>query len=143
MVIDEIFLIFLTIPIFFILAFILNLILKKNFCLVCASIFLTWLFFLILHYLGYFQNKIILALLIGGTISGIFNLLKTKLNVFKLPFILTLFAFGYFLLVQKINFYILSFLIFLWLIFSLIFIISKNQNLKESLNKILECCKNW
>ncbi|GIW66576.1 MAG: hypothetical protein KatS3mg095_0474 [Candidatus Parcubacteria bacterium] len=143
MVIDEVFIIFLSIPIIFILVLLFNSIFKKNICAVCGAVSLTWILFLILYYWGYFKNQIILALLIGGTASGIFNLLKEKLGVFKLPFILTLFAFGYFLLMKIINFYVLSFLLFLWLIFGLIYIFSKKQNLQSLLQKLLECCKNW
>ncbi|GBD34785.1 hypothetical protein HRbin35_00536 [bacterium HR35] len=143
MFIDEVFIIFLSIPIFFILVLFFNSIFKKNICAVCGAISLAWLLFLILYYFGYFKNQIILSLLIGGTVSGIFNLLKEKLRIFKLPFILTLFAFAYFLLVKNINFYVLYFLLFLWIIFGLIYIFSKKQNLQSILQKLFECCKNW
>ncbi len=105
--------------------------------------FLTWLIFLVLYYFGYFQNLVVLALLMGATASGIFNLLKEKLNIFKLPFILTLLTITYFLLVKQIDFSLLIFNLILWLLFGLIFLFSKNQNLKSVIKKLIECCKDW
>ena len=140
MVIEQTFLIFLVIPVFFFLVLIFNTLFKKNICAVCGGIFLTWILFLVLHYLGYFQNQIILALLIGGTVSGVFNLLKSKLGLFKLPFILTLFYLGYLLLTKSFNLYIIYLLLSFWLIFGLIYILLKNKNF---LQKLIECCKDW
>jgi len=135
--------IFLFITGIFIFVLIFNSIFKKKICAVCASIFLTWLILLVLFYLGYFQNLLILALLIGATVSGIFNLLKEKLNIFKLPFILTLLTIAYFLLSKQIDFYLLIFNLILWILFGLIFLISKQQNLTSIIKKLTECCKNW
>ncbi len=115
---------------------------NKYFCTVCASVFSTWLLFLILNYFGYFTNKVILAILIGASASGVFNLLKEKLGLFKFPFILTLFYFGYFLLTRELDFYNVAILIFLWLVFLILFFVYKKQNFKYFL-KILDCCKNW
>ncbi len=140
---NELLMVFISIPIIFILTLIFNSLLKKKICAVCASVFLTWLIFLVLYYFGYFQNLVVLALLMGATASGIFNLLKEKLNIFKLPFILTLLTITYFLLVKQIDFSLLIFNLILWLLFGLIFLFSKNQNLKSVIKKLIECCKDW
>ncbi len=142
-ILNEPLIIFLSIFVVFIFALIFNSIFKKKICTVCASVFLTWLVFLILFYFGYFQNLLILALLIGASISGIFSLLKEKLNIFKLPFVLTLLIIAYFLLLKEINFYLLIFNLVLWILFSLIFLFSQNQNLGSLIKKLIECCKNW
>lgn len=140
---NELLMVFISIPIIFILTLIFNSLFKKKICAVCASVFLTWLIFLVLYYFGYFQNLVVLALLMGATASGIFNLLKEKLNIFKLPFILTLLTITYFLLVKQIDFSLLIFNLILWLLFGLIFLFSKNQNLKSVIKKLIECCKDW
>ena len=43
---------------------------KKEFCVVCASIFLTWVLLLILNSLNLFQNRILIAILIGESTLG-------------------------------------------------------------------------
>lgn len=92
---NEILVIFGSITIAFVLSLLLQAFSKLKFCAVCASVLLTWILFLALYYLGYFENLILLAVLIGGSAVGIFSLVKKKieeqLNVFLLPFILTLF----------------------------------------------------
>jgi hypothetical protein len=140
---NELLMVFISIPIIFILTLIFNSLLKKKICAVCASVFLTWLIFLVLYYFGYFQNVLILALLMGASASGIFNLLKEKLNIFKLPFILTLLTIAYFLLVKQIYFSLVIFILILWILFGVIFLFSKNQNIKSVFQKLIECCKNW
>lgn len=139
----EYLMIFISIVVFFVFVLIFNLLFKKKICAVCASVFLTWLIFLVLYYFDYFQNLVVLALLMGASVSGIFNLLKEKLNIFKLPFILTLLTIAYFLLVKQIDLALLIFNLILWLLFGLIFLFSKNQNLKSVIKKLIECCKNW
>ncbi|BCX15746.1 MAG: hypothetical protein KatS3mg097_638 [Candidatus Parcubacteria bacterium] len=139
----ETLIVFLSTSIIFIFVLIFNAIFKKKICAVCASVFLTWLIFLVLYYFGYFQNLLVLALLIGSSASGIFNLLKEKLNIFKLPFILTLLTIAYFLLLKQIDIALLIFNLILWLLFALIFLFSKNQNLKSIFQKLIECCKDW
>ena len=54
--------------------------LKKNFCAICGAVVLTWLALLILYWLGIFQNKIILALLIGESALGIFYVVERKVR---------------------------------------------------------------
>lgn len=82
-------------------------------------------------------------ILIGASIGGIFNLLKEKLNIFKLPFILTLLTGAYLLLLKQVDFYSFIFNLVLWILFGLAFLYLKNQKLSSVIQKILKCCKNW
>lgn len=94
---------------------------KKEFCVVCASIFLTWVLLLILNSLNLFQNKIIIAILIGESTLGLFYLINKKfkaMEIFKLPLILTLIVLGYTLLEGfTYSNEVLIFLGILWLFF--------------------------
>jgi len=120
---------------------------KKEFCVICASVFLTWVLLLILNSLNSFQNKILIAILIGESTLGLFYLINKKfksMEIFKLPLILTLIVFGYTLL-EGFS-YGNEFLIFmgvLWLFFGFIFFFRKNMTFRKFANKLVECCRNF
>jgi len=149
--------------VFFILFLILKELLpkmiKKKFCVICASVFTTWVILLILFWLGIFTNKTIIALLIGQSILGIFYLAEKKadekLKLFRLPFLLTL-IFSAYLLLEKSDFIltIISMLLILWAFFLLLYFYKSRRNDNEKkdnkqslinsfIKKIIECCKNW
>ena len=144
---NEILVIFGSITIAFVLSLLLQAFSKLKFCAVCASVLLTWILFLALYYLGYFENLILLAVLIGGSAVGIFSLVKKKieeqLNVFLLPFILTLFFTAFVLLGVRSIFEPLIFLGVLWIIFLSIFLSRRNPKMKTVVEKIVSCCKNF
>lgn len=119
---------------------------KKNFCTICGAVFLTWLGLLVLYFLGIFQNKIILALLIGESILGIFYFVETKvkkrLKVFRLPFLLTLILLAYLLLeIPKDIIIDTVFLIILWFVFILIYLYNGNGKIKKLGEKLIKCCR--
>jgi len=120
---------------------------KKEFCVVCVSIFLTWILLLILNSLDLFQNKIIIAILIGESTLGLFYLINKKfksMEIFKLPLILTLIVLGYTLLEGfTYSNEVLIFLGILWLFFGFIFFFRKNITFRKFANKLVECCRNF
>jgi len=120
---------------------------KKEFCVVCVSIFLTWILLLILNSLNLFQNKIIIAILIGESTLGLFYLINKKfkaMEIFKLPLILTLIVLGYTLLEGfTYSNEVLIFLGILWLFFGFIFFFRKNITFRKFANKLVECCRNF
>src|SRR3989344_3178232 len=71
---------------------------KKEFCVICAAVSLTWITLLILSWLEIFNDKTIIALLMGMSILGIFylveNKVKERLTLFRLPFLLSLILIG-------------------------------------------------
>jgi len=103
--------------------------LKEKFCVLCASIVLTWITLLVLNFLDFFHDKILIALLMGESTLGIFYLIESKfrkeMKIFRLPLILSLISIVYFILVgfEEISF---VFLIFLWLIFFVIYLFRKS-----------------
>lgn len=128
---------------FFILLFVKNMVKnKKNVCVICVSVSLTWIFLLILYYFNIFADKIIIAILMGHTSLGIFYVLekkmKEKLLIFRLPYLLTAISIIYFILEGFIinTFY---FIAGMWLLFILIYLLKFNGFTK----RIVECCKKW
>lgn len=121
---------------------------KKKFCVICVSISLIWITLLLLYYLKIFDNLLIIAILIGTSITGIYYLIESKVQekkkVFRLPFFLTLIFIGYNLvngLYKEMNVWIL--LIALWIIFVFVYLSSSNRRIGLFVNKLIECCKKW
>ena len=104
---------------------------KKKICVICAAITLTWIFLLILYWKGIFDNQLIIALLMGQTILGIFYLseskVKKELKFFRLPFLLSLIVTGYSILTLEIRINLLIFLSILWILFILIYSFRTNK----------------
>jgi|SRR3989344_3123941 len=120
--------------------------LKKNFCAICGAVSLTWLALLALYWLGIFQNKIIIALLLGGSIVGIFYLVERKvrerLKIFRLPFLLTLIFLAYLLLeIPKDIIADAIFLAVLWGVFILIYLYQGNRKIRGIAKNLIKCCR--
>jgi len=133
---------------------------KFKVCAICAAVSATWLSLLGLYLLGKFEDKIIIAILAGQSIVGVYYLMEKagqsvvgiyyflekkvseKLLVFRLPFLLTLTAVIY-LIFSGIKYVIglTLLLIFIWMVMAFLFIYSSNPKLNALVNKIVECCK--
>ncbi len=121
---------------------------KEEFCVICAAVSITWITLLFLYWFNIFDNPIILALLIGQSIIGIFYLTDSKvkdgLKLFRLPFLLTLTLIGYLFLMAQDNIAKeLIFVLFVWAFFMLIYACRSNKKVKMFIKKLLECCKRW
>ena len=114
-------------------------------CALCLSISATWLGLLFLYKTNHYHDQVLLSLLMGQTITGVFyyavrHLPKT-LRVFSLPFFLSLTAIFYILITNLINLSIFMLLTFLWLMAWLLFV-WRNDPGKKSLSKIVaNCCE--
>ena len=133
---------------FFLLLIIKGLFKKKNFCVICVSVSITWIIAFVLYKLNLFDNNLIIGILMGQSIYGIFytieNKVKDELKLFRLPFLITLIILGYSLIIipdDLIKSLIL--LGILWLIFIIIYFYRNNQNVNGFMKKIVECCKRW
>lgn len=122
--------------------------LKKKLCVICATVSLVWIVLLVLYWGGLFGGKVIIALLIGQTVLGIFYLLEQKvregLKLFRLPFLLTLVVAAY-TLIEGFDYGldILWFLFVLWGFFVFVYSMKKNKKIEGFVKKIVECCKKW
>src|SRR3989344_312892 len=114
---------------FFLILIIKNTLAKrfnKKICVICVSVFLTWLFLLILYYMNFYENTIILSILIGQSTLGIFYLFekisRKEFTVFRLPFLLTLILIATSLIkIQEDLFYSIIFIALLWATFTLFY----------------------
>lgn len=134
--------------------FFLFLIIKKVFdvelCALCLSVSTTWITYLFLYWFFGFNISDLILVLMGGSVVGLFYLLKEKaekrdlFSFFQLPILLTLFVFVYGLINLLSVYYLIVFLSVIWVAFALIYIFkNKSSLIKKSVREIIECCKNW
>lgn len=120
---------------------------KEKICVLCVSVVITWFVLLILYWLGKFYDLLIIALLMGGSVLGLFYTMernvKKDLTFFRLPFFLTLLFISWFLLTFEIRMKSLLLLVVLWFVFLIIYFYRKNKKINSFVNKIVECCKKW
>ncbi len=126
---------------------------NKDFCVLCATISLTWIFLLSLSWNGLFDNTILIALLMGSSIVGIYYLVERKVKkemlLFRLPFFLTLIFIGY-LVLPSSSVTSLStlwktalLLLALWVLFTISYIYRNSIHIQKKVQKLIECCKRW
>ncbi|PIZ76056.1 hypothetical protein COY05_02645 [Candidatus Peregrinibacteria bacterium CG_4_10_14_0_2_um_filter_38_24] len=147
---DSVFLIFGSITILFLLFIIFRAFLKIRVCALCASVGLTWVALLTLYRLNLFNNPLLIALLIGNSVVGLYYLVEKKISekfhVFRLPFFLTLLLVGYSLIGIFDFAEIASSIVLvlgLWGVFGLMYFYRNNSRFKSSVSHIIDCCKNW
>jgi RsiW-degrading membrane proteinase PrsW (M82 family) len=121
---------------------------KDKVCSICLAVSLTLVVLLIMFWSGKFNDKVILALLVGMSLLGIFYLwektARERFLVFRLPLLLTLIYFGY-LLIEGIgySFGVVMLLAILWGVFSLIYLYGRSGKTGGLVRKLVECCKRW
>lgn len=146
---NEILIVFLSIFSLFILLLVVRTIFKLQFCVLCGSVFITWASLLILYWLGWFENQLLIAIPMGGSVVGIYYLTERKtreiLHIFRLPFFMTLLLLAYLLIGTEpaSMFYGGLLVASLWILCGLIYIYRQNPKLKGIVETILKCCKNW
>lgn len=120
----------------------------RKFCVICAGIAGAWIGMLIFYRLGGCGEPLLIALLMGQSITGVYYLLGAKLPerlaVFRLPFLLTATFLAYLLLsgwkgVSKE----VVFLGLLWLGFWIIYIRRGKTKIREVFRSLIACCRDW
>lgn len=127
---------------FFVILWIKSVFNLKKLCVICISVTLAWIVLLILYFSGVFNDKILIALLMGHTSLGLFYLFYDKLGILRLPYLST----NIFIIYSVLNGLIfngLYFILGLWLFFFLIYLSKKNKKISKLAKKIIECCRKW
>ncbi len=145
---DELLLVLMMIAGFFAVFLMLQQATRRKFCALCAAVMLSWLILLLLYWRDVFAGQLLIALLMGGSIVGIYYVLEKKvterLTLFRLPFLLTLIITGFSLLKGLSGIITgISFVIMVWIVFISIYIFRQNPRLQKITKKIMECCKKW
>lgn len=120
---------------------------KEQFCVICASVFVTWLSLLALLWLGIFEDSLIVALLIGESTVGIYYLVEARvretLKIFRLPFLLSLILGAYSLITRSLVSSAILLVLGLWMLFTTIYLYRNHEGMNTLIKKLVECCKRW
>ena len=139
-------------PILLVIAclFVLALAIKKKLslkvCVLCASIFVTWVSLLVLYRTNHFHDVVLLSLLMGQCVTGLFYFLEKRvapsLRIFTLPFFLTLTAIFYFAItLTKDVLPSLFVLLGLWIVAYVIFAWRNDPGKKQLSDTVMNCCE--
>ena|SRR3990167_11035142 len=118
---------------------------RRQFCVLCASIGLTWLGLFILYKLNRFHDTVLLSLLMGQSITGLYYFVKKRVNkilrLFTLPFFLTLTGIFYMLITREVIIGAFGLLLVLWLMAWIAFTYRSDPGKKNIAKILAECCE--
>ena len=122
--------------------------LKLRFCVICASMSLTWIGLIIMYWMDLFDNSVLIALLMGQSVVGAYYLLEKRLpektHIFRLCFLLSLTLAGYALLeIPEDVLSIIILLSILWLVLAIAYVYREHSAVRGMVSKIIACCKDW
>lgn len=142
--------IFISVAVLFFILLAFKQIVRVRFCVLCAASLLTWVILLVLYYADRFDHLILIAVMIGESVVGLFYWIEKRvsqnLRLFRLPALLTLMFFGFALLGGPGRGSVLESLLALfiiWLAFGAFYLYRNNSLIVGVINKIVACCKDW
>lgn len=131
---------------FFILLSLKNRI-KKSFCAICTASTLTWVILSVFYILDLFDELLLIVLLAGMSLHGVYQLWEERSSrnylFFRLPVLLTGITVFYQFFVWKISLYAVGFVIMVWLFFSAMYLYRENDKFEQYVEDIIECCRDW
>lgn len=141
-------LVLLVIAMLFVGLLIIKSIFKWRFCVICTSVSVTWMTLLVLYWLEIFNQPVIIAVLMGQSIVGLYYFLESKTNeglhVFRLPLLLTLTLAVFVALGVTTDLgHGLSLLTTLWAVLFLLYLYRKNPKTRILVDHLIACCKDW
>jgi len=120
---------------------------RKPLCALCLAVGLTWAGLLTAYRLGWFGDGVLLALIMGQSVTGIYYLLEKYAPrpwlLFRLPLLLTLTYLFYGAVTLQAGLGTALFLVGLWLCGLVLYVHRTSPRIREVTRKIVECCGNW
>ncbi|OGL37156.1 hypothetical protein A3E49_01580 [Candidatus Saccharibacteria bacterium RIFCSPHIGHO2_12_FULL_49_19] len=136
---------FLLISLLFIGGLIYNQKSRKRVCAICISVLLSWFVLFILYKTGAHENIVLLSLLMGQSITGLYYFglkrLPKPLRIFTLPFFLSLTVVFYLLITEEFILTAFGLLTALWILAWLIFIYRDDPGKKPLAQAVTNCCE--
>jgi len=121
--------------------------LRLTICSICIAVSFSWIGLLALRQLGWFNNDIILAILLGQSVVGIYYLWERHARrewlIFRLPMLLTLSLAAWILVSTKIDIAIIVVVGLIWLFHGLLYYYRTRPKVKSHVDKLIDCCSRW
>ena len=145
---NDVVLVLLVITALFVVFLVIKSISKWKFCALCASVSVTWIGLLLMYWFGEFNEPLIIAVLMGQTIVGLYYYLEQRTNealhIFRLPLLLTLTLAALFAIGTPVALpSSLSLLAILWIVLTILYLYRQNPKTKIVVDRIIACCKDW
>lgn len=120
---------------------------KLTLCAICTSVSLAWISLLGASLLGYFHDKVIIAILMGQSSLGLYYLyekhVSQRLLIFRLPLLLTLITASYTAVQQSLPLDALSLVGLAWAGLGLLYLYREVPAVQNKAKAVIECCSNW
>ncbi len=119
-----------------------------RFCVLCASIAAVWIGLLALHRFGVTSDPVLLALLMGQSVTGLTYLLEKRVAepwlVFRLPLVLTLtLAFYFAITLERALTAPLAAVAAVWVVALVLFANRHPGALGNLARQVVACCRDW
>lgn len=118
-----------------------------SFCAICTVSTLTWIALGGLYVLGLFDSLILIVLMAGMTLHGLYQLWEEKTSrkylVFRLPVLLTSVILLYQIFIWEISLELFGLLIAVWILFLTLYFYRENSRFEAYVDDIIECCRDW
>lgn len=118
-----------------------------NTCALCLGVSMTWIGLLIASWTGSFQETALLSLLMGSTVLGLFYTIEDRidgpLELFRLPIYLTLFLIAYTAITTTFHATASGAVVLAWTGFGILYLYREDERVKDHVDKIIACCKDW
>ena len=121
--------------------------LQSRICAICLAVSLTWVGLLAAYHMGWFGNGLLLGILMGQSITGLYYLFEKHvpepLLLFRLPLLLSLTYFFYGVLTLQFHLWAALFLAGIWLCGLLLHAHRTNPRIRNIVQRIYDCCGKW
>lgn len=121
---------------------------KIKICAVCAAISTTWVILLSMRLLGFTIDPLVVGVLMGESVVGLYSLLEKKApkswELFRWPYIVTM-TVGVYMVVGVRQHVVLAvlFLTLIWSIYAVIYTFQRYPSVKKVMERLIACCRNW
>ncbi len=121
--------------------------LQIRICALCLAVSLTWVGLFVAYHMGWFGNGLLLGLIMGQSITGIYYLFEKHapkpLLLFRLPLLMSLTYLFYGAVTLQPHYWAALFLAGIWLCCLVLYVHQTNPRLRDITQRIIDCCGNW
>ncbi len=131
----------------FVVVLVLKSLLKKDICVLCASVSVVWVVLLAGLTAGLWQDRVSVAVLMGASLTGGYYYLESKLKkewmIFRFPVFVTGLSLVFTVIDGRVNVYLWIITGILWLAVYTLYAFRNKSGFRRIVKNIIECCRRW